>query len=161
GGPALAHGPVLRARPGAAPVHGPRGLRRAGATQRALLPGARVVAGRDPCARARGQARTGPVGAALARAVRAARVPQAQRPARTALTGDLERDGGGRAGGVDPRRRTGHGERSGGGVTLHLACDNDIHPALFGATQRLFGLARGMATRADVRALCVVPNRST
>jgi len=45
-------------------------------------------------------------------------------------------------------------------VTLHLACDNDIYPPLFGATQRLFGLARGMATRLDVRALCVVPNRS-
>jgi len=45
-------------------------------------------------------------------------------------------------------------------VTLQLACDNDIFPPLFGATQRLFGLARGMATRLDVRALCVVPNRS-
>jgi hypothetical protein len=45
-------------------------------------------------------------------------------------------------------------------VTLHLACDNDIFPPLFGATQRLFGLARGMATRMSVRALCVVPNRS-
>jgi len=45
-------------------------------------------------------------------------------------------------------------------VTLQLACDNDIFPPLFGATQRLFGLARGMATRMPVRALCVVPNRS-
>jgi hypothetical protein len=45
-------------------------------------------------------------------------------------------------------------------VTLHLACDNDIRPPLFGATQRLYGLARGMATRMHVRALCVVPNRS-
>jgi hypothetical protein len=45
-------------------------------------------------------------------------------------------------------------------VLIHWACDNDIHPPLFGATQRLFGLARGMATRARVRALCVVPNRS-
>ena len=45
-------------------------------------------------------------------------------------------------------------------MRLHLACDNDIHPPLFGATQRLFGLARGMAARASVRALCVVPNRS-
>jgi hypothetical protein len=45
-------------------------------------------------------------------------------------------------------------------VTLHLACDNDIFPPLFGATQRLFGLARGMAARMRVRALCVVPNRS-
>jgi hypothetical protein len=45
-------------------------------------------------------------------------------------------------------------------VTLHLACDNDIFPPLFGATQRLFGLGRGMATRMHVRALCVVPNRS-
>ena len=45
-------------------------------------------------------------------------------------------------------------------MTLHLACDNDIFPPLFGATQRLFGLARGMATRLAVKALCVVPNRS-
>ena len=45
-------------------------------------------------------------------------------------------------------------------MTLHLACDNDIFPPLFGATQRLFGLARGMALRMNVRALCVVPNRS-
>ncbi len=45
-------------------------------------------------------------------------------------------------------------------MRIHWACDNDIHPPLFGATQRLFGLARGMATRAHVRALCVVPNRS-
>jgi hypothetical protein len=45
-------------------------------------------------------------------------------------------------------------------VLIHWACDNDIHPPLFGATQRLFGLARGLATRARVRALCVVPNRS-
>ena len=45
-------------------------------------------------------------------------------------------------------------------MILHLACDNDIHPPLFGATQRLFGLARGMATRLDVRTLCVVPYRS-
>jgi len=46
-------------------------------------------------------------------------------------------------------------------VLIHWACDNDIHPPLFGATQRLFGLARGMAQRSRVRALCVVPNRST
>jgi len=45
-------------------------------------------------------------------------------------------------------------------VLIHWACDNDIHPPLFGATQRLFGLARGMAQRAQVRALCAVPNRS-
>jgi hypothetical protein len=45
-------------------------------------------------------------------------------------------------------------------VLIHWACDNDIHPPLFGATQRLFGLARGLAQRAQVRALCVVPNRS-
>ena len=45
-------------------------------------------------------------------------------------------------------------------MTLHLACDNDIFPPLFGATQRLFGLARGLASRMRVRVLCVVPNRS-
>ena len=45
-------------------------------------------------------------------------------------------------------------------MKVHVACDNDIFPPLFGATQRLFGLARGLATRAQVRALCVVPNRS-
>lgn len=46
-------------------------------------------------------------------------------------------------------------------MRVHLACDNDIFPPRFGGTQRLFGLARGLATRAEVRALCVVPNRST
>ena len=46
-------------------------------------------------------------------------------------------------------------------MLIHWACDNDIHPPLFGATQRLFGLARGMTQRAAVRALCAVPNRST
>jgi len=45
-------------------------------------------------------------------------------------------------------------------MLIHWACDNDIHPPLFGSTQRIFGLARGLATRAEVRALCVVPNRS-
>lgn len=45
-------------------------------------------------------------------------------------------------------------------MKLHVACDNDIFPPLFGATQRLFGLARGAARQAEVRALCVVPNRS-
>lgn len=45
-------------------------------------------------------------------------------------------------------------------MLIHWACDNDIHPPLFGATQRVFGLARGAATRARVRALCVVPNLS-
>ncbi len=45
-------------------------------------------------------------------------------------------------------------------MRLHWACDNDIYPPLFGATQRLFGLARGTAGRARVHALCVVPNRS-
>jgi hypothetical protein len=45
-------------------------------------------------------------------------------------------------------------------VRIHWACDNDIHPPLFGSTQRIFGLARGLATRADVSVLCVVPNRS-
>jgi hypothetical protein len=45
-------------------------------------------------------------------------------------------------------------------VLIHLATDNDIHPARFGATQRTMGLARGLARRHDVRALCVVPNRS-
>src|SRR5262249_43715985 len=57
-------------------------------------------------------------------------------------------------------RGRGSGPGAGGRLRLHLACDNDIHPPLFGATQRLFGLARGLATRASVRALCVVPNRS-
>lgn len=46
-------------------------------------------------------------------------------------------------------------------MRVHLACDNDIFPPRFGGTQRLFGLARGLATRAEVRALCIVPNRST
>lgn len=45
-------------------------------------------------------------------------------------------------------------------MRIHWACDNDVHPPLFGSTQRIFGLARGLASRADVRMLCVVPNRS-
>jgi glycosyltransferase involved in cell wall biosynthesis len=46
-------------------------------------------------------------------------------------------------------------------MTIHAAVDNDIHPARFGGAQRSFGLARGMARRARVRVLCVVPNQST
>lgn len=46
-------------------------------------------------------------------------------------------------------------------MTIHAAFDNDIHPARFGGAQRSFGLSRGMARRAQVRVLCVVPNRST
>jgi glycosyltransferase involved in cell wall biosynthesis len=45
-------------------------------------------------------------------------------------------------------------------VLIHAATDNDIYPPRSGATQRTFGLLRGLARRADVRALCVVPNRS-
>jgi glycosyltransferase involved in cell wall biosynthesis len=45
-------------------------------------------------------------------------------------------------------------------MLIHLATDNDIFPPRFGATQRTFGLARGLAKRHRVRALCVVPNRS-
>jgi len=45
-------------------------------------------------------------------------------------------------------------------VLIHGATDNDLHPPLFGATQRSFGLFRGLARRHDVRVLCVVPNRT-
>jgi glycosyltransferase involved in cell wall biosynthesis len=45
-------------------------------------------------------------------------------------------------------------------VLIHAAHDNNIHPARFGGTQRSFGLARGLARRHRVRALCVVPNRT-
>jgi len=45
-------------------------------------------------------------------------------------------------------------------VLIHGATDNDVHPPLFGATQRSFGLFRGLARRHDVRVLCVVPNRT-
>jgi len=45
-------------------------------------------------------------------------------------------------------------------MRIHGATDNDIHPPLFGASQRSFGLYRGLARRHDVRVLCVVPNRS-
>lgn len=45
-------------------------------------------------------------------------------------------------------------------MLIHVATDNDIHPPRFGATQRTFGLCRGLARRHDVRALCVVPNRN-
>ncbi len=45
-------------------------------------------------------------------------------------------------------------------MLIHAATDNDIHPPLFGAPQRTFGLMRGLAARHQVRVLCVVPNRS-
>ncbi len=45
-------------------------------------------------------------------------------------------------------------------MLIHLAIDNDIHPPRFGGAQRAFGLARGLARRHRVRALCVVPNRN-
>ncbi len=45
-------------------------------------------------------------------------------------------------------------------MLIHLAVDNDLHPPRFGGTQRDFGLARGLARRHRVRALCVVPNRT-
>ena len=45
-------------------------------------------------------------------------------------------------------------------MLIHVATDNDIYPPRFGATQRTFGLCRGLARRHEVRALCVVPNRS-
>jgi hypothetical protein len=45
-------------------------------------------------------------------------------------------------------------------MLIHAATDNDIHPPLFGGTQRAFGLYRGLARRHEVHALCVVPNRT-
>jgi hypothetical protein len=46
-------------------------------------------------------------------------------------------------------------------MLIHAATDNDIHPPTFGASQRTFGLLRGLARRHEVEALCLVPNRST
>jgi glycosyltransferase involved in cell wall biosynthesis len=45
-------------------------------------------------------------------------------------------------------------------MLIHGMTDNDIHPPLFGAAQRAFGLYRGLARRHQVRVLCVVPNRN-
>lgn len=45
-------------------------------------------------------------------------------------------------------------------MLIHAATDNDIHPPLFGGTQRAFGLYRGLARHHEVSALCVVPNRA-
>jgi glycosyltransferase involved in cell wall biosynthesis len=45
-------------------------------------------------------------------------------------------------------------------VLIHGATDNDIYPPLFGASQRSFGLFRGLARRHEVAVLCVVPNRT-
>ena len=45
-------------------------------------------------------------------------------------------------------------------MLIHGATDNDIYPPLFGATQRSFGLFRGLAKHHEVRVLCVVGNRS-
>ena len=44
-------------------------------------------------------------------------------------------------------------------MLIHVATDNDIYPPRFGATQRSFGLCRGLARRHGIHALCVVPNR--
>ena len=45
-------------------------------------------------------------------------------------------------------------------MLIDVATDNDVYPPRFGATQRTFGLARGLARRHRVRVLCVVPNRN-
>jgi glycosyltransferase involved in cell wall biosynthesis len=45
-------------------------------------------------------------------------------------------------------------------MLIHGATDNDIYPPLFGASQRSFGLYRGLARRHEVVVLCVVPNRN-
>lgn len=44
-------------------------------------------------------------------------------------------------------------------MIVHGVTDNDVYPPLFGASQRLFGLYRGLARRHAVRVLAVVPNR--
>ncbi len=46
-------------------------------------------------------------------------------------------------------------------MLIHAATDKEIHPPLFGGSQRAFGLYRGLARRHEVTAMCVVPNRST
>ncbi|MEO5987875.1 MAG: glycosyltransferase family 4 protein [Candidatus Eisenbacteria bacterium] len=46
-------------------------------------------------------------------------------------------------------------------MKVHSVVDTDIHPPRSGGTQRLFGLARGLAARHSVRVLCLVPNRNT
>jgi glycosyltransferase involved in cell wall biosynthesis len=45
-------------------------------------------------------------------------------------------------------------------VIVHGVTDNDLYPARFGASQRLFGLYRGLARAHEVTVLCVVPNRN-
>ncbi len=45
-------------------------------------------------------------------------------------------------------------------MIVHGFTDNDLHPPVFGATQRLFGLYRGMARQHRVDVLTVVPNRT-
>ena len=45
-------------------------------------------------------------------------------------------------------------------MLIHAAIDDDVHPPRSGGAQRAFGLARGLASRHDVRVLCLVPNRS-
>lgn len=46
-------------------------------------------------------------------------------------------------------------------MIVHGITDNDVYPARFGASQRLFGLYRGLAREHRVSVLCVVPNRSS
>lgn len=45
-------------------------------------------------------------------------------------------------------------------MLIHAASDLDPWPPRFGGAARVFGLARGLAARHDVRLLAVVPNRS-
>jgi glycosyltransferase involved in cell wall biosynthesis len=46
-------------------------------------------------------------------------------------------------------------------MLIHAATDIDIHPPVFGGAQRDLGLYRGLARRHTVRALCMVPIRSS
>jgi hypothetical protein len=45
-------------------------------------------------------------------------------------------------------------------LRIHGVVDNDIHPPLFGSTQRSFGLFRGLARAHEVDVLCMVPWRN-
>jgi glycosyltransferase involved in cell wall biosynthesis len=44
-------------------------------------------------------------------------------------------------------------------MIVHGFAGNDVHPPRFGASQRLFGLYRGIALRHDTHVLALVPNR--
>src|SRR5262249_41670404 len=98
---------------------------------------------------------------ALVRALRvgAARPAQAQRAARRAEPPHV----GGAGRGARARvalRRLGHDGARPRAMNLQVAVSNDVYPATFGLSSRVWGLARAMARTERVRLTCAVGSSS-